>query len=240
MSQIWLFFAPGVGGDGLANLLEHCHGTQRIDNYTLHGQPGIWRIHRIVDGEVKFWAPTVDTNGCFRSPKRPFRVDSNMLNAIYQSAVHLDKQIFVTSHDMNLGCLESSDLLDVFCKNQIKILLDCQDHHRAYINRKKKNLQEFPSSHLWDKTLQKADGRNIYPKLVVSKFDYVIYIEQIQSNFDYFKNFLNEFNLSIDETYYQQYIGLINGDLGQFKTTAPRYNSYIDDCTVKYYQTDTV
>ena len=43
--QVWLFFEPGTGGDGLANLLERSSGSVPID-----GETGFWRVHRIVDG----------------------------------------------------------------------------------------------------------------------------------------------------------------------------------------------
>lgn len=241
MPQVWLFFVPGAGGDGIANLFEHCHGVRKIDDLAPNDQNACWRIHRIVDNQIKFWAPTVDTEFCFRKNVRnPFKLGTNSLAPIYESAVNLGETVIVTSHDIDLIGLETSDRQDLFCKDQIKVLLDCRDHHRCYVNRKKKNLQEFPSSHLWDKTLSEVDGFPIYPTIDHSKFDCVLWVEDIQQDFNFTRNFLQQIGLELDRTHYDYYQSLISGEIGWLTTQALRYNSYIDECMVRYYQTDTV
>lgn len=241
MSQIWLFFVPGAGGDGVANLLERCRNVKSIDNYPFDGPTNGWRIQRIVDGGIKFYAPTVDTNACFRKNSRnSFRVENNTLNPIYESAVINHQSIIVTSHDIDLEGLVSSDKKDLFCQGQITVLLECRDHNRCYINQKKKNLQEFPSQHLWIKDTIRIDGKPVYPNIDHTKFDHVIYIEDLQQDFAYLEIFLQQVGLDIDKKYYDQYIKLINGNLSSIRTDAPCYTSYIDDCMVKYYQSDSI
>jgi hypothetical protein len=75
--QIWIYFDPGSGGDGFANLLER---SRTITPFDQNDRP--WRIDRFVDNCPKFWAPTVDTNGCFRTG-RPFNTKDNKLNQNY-------------------------------------------------------------------------------------------------------------------------------------------------------------
>ena len=63
---VWIFFSPGAGGDGLANLLEQSPSVIALDGI----KP--WRIHRYVDGKAKFWAPTLQDTS-----RRTNKVDQN-------------------------------------------------------------------------------------------------------------------------------------------------------------------
>jgi hypothetical protein len=111
--QIWIFFHAGSGGDGLANLLEQACNVVSIDGVKN------WRIHRIVDGKVKFYAPYPDQRGCFRL-KHLERFDhrNNCLVQGYLDAVQQKQHCIVTSHDVTLDYLHSSDCQDIFQQNK--------------------------------------------------------------------------------------------------------------------------
>ena len=46
--QYWIYFYPGVGGDGFVNLLEHCNNFSKFDLVSDE-----WRIHQVVNGRIK-------------------------------------------------------------------------------------------------------------------------------------------------------------------------------------------
>ena len=208
MSQYWIYFSPGSGGDGLANLLERCHGICPIDDHPIDR----WRIHRIVDGQVKFFSAKIDSLGCFRLDM-PFSESNNKLTDRYQSLISENQKIIVTSHDIELKHLEYSEKKDILCKNQIKIVLESRDYYQSYILQLKKNLIEFPVSILRYKIKTRLDGFNILPPIIdLSKFDHRIFIEDIWDSFSYFRDFIKILDLDIDKRHYDQYLRYVNGD----------------------------
>lgn len=193
LMQVWLFFEPGTGGDGLANLLERSSGSVPID-----GETDFWRVHRIVDGEIKFYAPTVDNHGCFRLGQ-PFFSASNRLRKEYISIVNKHHTCVVTSHDTVLKSLAASDCQDILTKDQIKVLVTTKDHVRAR---------------------RSATIKNLLPTLtatVVSvpstEFDYVIDIDSIQVDWLYCKSVCQDIGLVIDQKDFEQYQDLLAGNL---------------------------
>ena len=162
--QIWFFFIPGVGGDGVANLFEQSSDVISFDA-TVEDPIDYWRVHRFVDSSPKFYAPTPDANECFRSRKR-FDQNQNTLHPGYAHCVSTDQHCIVTSHDVQLTDLHASDLKDVFCKNQIKVLLTIDDYRKADINAAIKNLS--PTVKVSNATV---DHKN---------FDFVLDVNRIQ------------------------------------------------------------
>lgn len=191
--QIWLFFQAGVGGDGIANLLERSNNVVPID-----GEAEYWRIHRIVDGSVKFYAPTVDNIGCFRH-NQPFDQSTNQLSIGYLDIVSQNLNCIVTSHDTTLDLLANSHCKDILLKNQIKILLVSDKCQTVHIKAATKNL--LP-------TLFSAVN-SVYCS---ENFDYVLDVDRIQGDWKYLDNFCNEIGIDLPHAEYMQYCDLLTGN----------------------------
>jgi hypothetical protein len=192
--QIWLFFQPGIGGDGIANLLERSSNVTPIDGVTDY-----WRIHRIVDKDIKFYAPTIDEIGCFRH-NQSFKNTNNKLKKEYVDIINQNSNCVVTSHDTTLKWLSTSECLDILLKNQIKVLLtSTRDPLLNVIKATTKNL--LPTLPL----------ENISAPMVYSeKFDYVLDVDLFKTNWDYVKHFCKQVNLNLCKNEYLQYCNLLS------------------------------
>jgi len=212
--QIWIYFEPGAGGDGFANLLER---SRTITTFDQNDRP--WRIHRFVDNCPKFWSPTVDQNKCFRTGQ-PFYTKNNKLNQNYVDHVNCGTSIICTSHDTSLKLLEISDCRDVFFKKQIKVRLQHQDCIDTYKQFAIKNLQNIPAD------LSYAN----MPKLKsidFKKFDYVVNIEKIQTDWNYVSKVCNDLNIELDPAEYQNYLCILAGSTQFDHPGIERYQSSI-------------
>ena len=161
--QIWFFFDAGTGGDGIANLFERSSNVTSID-----GLINYWRVHRIVDKKIKFYAANPDVNGCFRSVEH-FDNKKNQLDPGYVSCVTTNKNCIITSHDVTLTALYNSDCQDIFCKDQIKVLLTLTDQNKSKINAAIKNL------------CAELNGSVTFNTVDHSMFDIVLDVDKIQT-----------------------------------------------------------
>lgn len=191
--QFWIFFQPGTGGDGFANLLEKSPNVHPLDVVDIG-----WRIHRIVDGQIKFHAPTPDTGGCFRSNLRPFSLSNNQLQPLYQNLVLCKKNCVITSHDVTMKQLKASDCQHILCQDQVRILL-VGDTDTANLQAAKKNLQP--------QVLNFGSGKS----LDYTQFDLIVDIRDIQSDWTNFKHFCKNINIECDQQYHDQYLDLLTG-----------------------------
>jgi len=191
--QIWLFFQAGVGGDGVANLLERSTNIMPLD-----GETGYWRIHRIVDGNVKFYAPTVDQIGCFRHNQQ-FNQAINKLDSRYIDIVNQDLNCVVTSHDVDLRLLDASDCQDILCKKQIKVLLTSNHADIDAIKGATKNLSP-----------------TIYSQAEIifcpEKFDYILDVDRIKTDWNYVNTFCKNIGIELEHDQYIQYCDLLKGN----------------------------
>ena len=190
-----VFFQPGVGGDGVANLFERSKNITSID-----GVKDYWRVHRIVDNDIKFYAPTIDDRGCFRQ-KQSFKNANNNLKKEYVDIVNQNRNCVVTSHDVTLESLLASDCLDILLKNQIKVLLtSTRDTLFNIIKATTKNLLPTlpPEDTLKTKT-------TIYPE----KFDYVLDVDLVKTSWEYVENFCKQVNLDLTKDEYLEYRNLL-------------------------------
>ena len=211
--QIWIYFNPGAGGDGFANLLERSRTITPVDQ-----NDRSWRIHRFVDNIPKFWSPTVDQNKCFRTGY-PFKTQTNRLNQKYVDCVNSGADIVCTSHDTSLQLLEQSDFADLFLRNQIKVALDHQDPVTAYKQFAIKNLQNISVDVCYAKTPRFLD---------FNKFDYVVNIEKIQTDWNYVSKVCGDLNIELDQQEYLHYQSILVG------------SSQFDQPGIERYQSSTV
>jgi hypothetical protein len=191
--QIWLFFQAGAGGDGVANLLERSKNVTPLD-----GETGYWRIHRIVDGSVKFYAPTIDKFGCFRH-SQVFDQSVNELDSRYVDIVNQNFNCVVTSHDVSLDLLVNSDCQDILCKNQIKLLLTSNTTDTDAIKSATKNLLPTIYTH-------------VITDYCPDQFDYVLDVDLVKNDWNYVNRFCKDIGLELDYNEYVQYCDLLKGN----------------------------
>jgi hypothetical protein len=234
MRQIWIFFAPGVGGDGLANLLEQC-GDVHI--WAHDSTQPVWRVHRVVDDQVKFWAPAVDQQHCFRNG-RSFELASNQLAEAYVQALSIDKTIVVTSHDILLYNLYRSDCQDLFTRNQIRILLDSRDYRRCLLDLVRKNLMILPAAKLQkdaDHAALHAQFQR-YQQVDRSRYDHVVWAEDLLDSVELLR-FINLLKLDITRDMIDQYRMLRYDQWRRVLApdqNPPRYRSYVESGEIRY------
>lgn len=202
--QVWIYFQPGVGGDGIANLLEKAQTVVSIDS-----NPPVWRLHRYVDGELKFWAPAIDKLHCFRR-NQPFVVSDNVLSHRYVELIKSNQNIVVTSHDIFLKNLRQSDEKHILEFDQVKVLVTTQNPKQAMASNLKKTLEPF--------TLKKLDQEfdwylEQYKKIDHANFDMVIYSDDVQKNTDAIRNLCDKLSWNLDSEYHTNYMDLITGKI---------------------------
>ena len=225
--QLWVFFESGTGGDGLCNLLE-----QSTDCNSL-GAIKQWRPHRYVDGDLKFWMPTPDVKHCFRKPA-PFKQHKNQFYNNYVNLANQDQGfVIIPSHGINLWALEASDCLDILTANQKKVLLLSKDQKAALQRAERSCLREIKPA-----TPEYLDYQ-IKQKINIDKFDSVVYIEDLRSNFDIFDNFCNTLGIVADKNHYDTYLQLIRRELFFVSPGIAYHSSRIDETGIlKYDQVD--
>jgi len=219
--QVWIYFQPGVGGDGIANLLEKSQTVVSIDS-----NPPVWRLHRYVDGELKFWAPAIDQLHCFRRDQ-PFEVSNNSLSYRYMELIRSNQDIVVTSHDVFLKNLRQSNEQHILEFDQVKVLVTTQNPKQAMLSNLKKTLDPLTPKKL-DQALDWYLEQ--YKKIDQANFDIVIYSEDIQKNIDAIANLCSKLSWNLDSEHYTNYIGLITGkiknlDVDQYVSTVTNNGS---------------
>lgn len=217
--QIWIYFQPGAGGDGFANLIEQCKQITKFDD---HCSP--WRIHRFVDNQPKFFAPAIDLNHHFRQhPEGRFSLQNNELVQSYVDCVLQNKNIVCTSHHVELLFSKVHDCQEILTKDLIRVLITCSDTKHSWHLATIKNLSTTAVESILDK-----------PLIVdLNQYDYVLEIDQIHSDWNYVQKFCRDVDLELSESAYRDYQAILAGST-KFDPYAPRYKSSIIDGVLSY------
>lgn len=230
--QIWIYFEPGAGGDGVANLFEHSNNVLTVDHdKCVHASPvkQYWRVDRVVDNRPKFWAPCPDKLHCFRHGNK-FDKNVNLLSDTYIDLVMSDANIIVTSHDCSLRNLEHSDHREIFTKNQVKILLQSTNRYLLLKNAFEKNLKVYSQHSLIN---SRADVQ-----VKLEKFDHVINVDNLLSSWDSVKNFTKSIGLDLSQQFFDEFRSIQTGSIEKnlYSDTTPRYKTIVDCNGIINYQ----
>lgn len=217
--QIWIYFQPGVGGDGFANLLEQSGSVTKYDGFQYQ-----WRIHRRVDNQTKFFAPAIDKNHCFRSTVSKFDNSNNNLHQSYIDCVLNNKTIICTSHDIPMKFFKKHDSQEILTKDLVKVLVTCQDYKSAWIRAAIKGLYTGSVDAIFCEKI----------KVDLSHFDHVLEIEKIQSDWNYVKTFCQTLGLELNESSYQDYQDILAGSTKFDQPGIEIYQSNIVNGIISY------
>lgn len=205
--QIWIYFLPGAGGDGFANLLEHADNVETLDSDI---NLKCWRVHRFVDDQPKFYATPVDNLRCFRND-RPFLAAENHLSPNYVRLVENNTTTICTSHDVTKKYLHSSDSRDILEHNQVSVFLYHDSYRTCVYQAALKNLVP---------RLPPMDYEDYYPirqKINFDQFDFVLNIAHLQSGWNVVNDFCNSVGLNLSEEKFDEYSRLQAGDDSWYK-----------------------
>lgn len=200
--QIWIYFVPGAGGDGFANLLEYADNVEILDS---DQDPKRWRVHRFVDDQPKFYANPVDNIRCFRN-NRPFLTAENQLRPNYVRLVENGIPTICTSHDVTKKNLHNSDCRDILEHKQISVFLYHDSYRNCVYQAALKNLEP---------RLPPDVGDNYYPmriKIDYNQFDFVLNIAHLQSDWNVVNKFCNSVGLNLSKQRFDEYSKLQAGD----------------------------
>lgn len=207
---VWIFFEPGTGGDGFANLLE-----QSLNVVPLDGNKQ-WRIHRYVDSKVKFWAPNLQNNS--------FRV--NTVEKLTKKQIDIansnDQFLIITSHDLTLkNVFQKSVLPD---NKHIKILLTSNNIKEQRVTSQIKNLIEFNSAIINGVSINNVNLLN---------FD--LHLDTIPDDWNNFKNLVDNIGLNLPKEEFDHYKKIVSGEVLYTTPGIEYYKSVIDvDNITKY------
>lgn len=210
--QIWIYFLPGAGGDGLANLLEQAQNVETVDS---DSDPKRWRVHRYVDNQPKFYASYPDSSRCFRN-NRPFLLSDNKLRSNYVRLIENNINTVCTSHDVFKKCLHSSDSRDILERDQVSVFLYHPDYRFSVYQAALKNLEP---------TLPPLNNDVVFPtrhKIDYTQFDFVLDITEIQSDWRVVERFCNEVGIALPLEKYQQYLAFQDGNDSWYNYSAFR------------------
>ena len=211
---IWVGFAGGHGGDGFANLLEHAINARTIDGADQ------WRIHRYVDGKVKFFAPTLQNN-----TTRFNSVD--LLNDIQLEIANSDTEyLIVTSHDTHFQTILSPAVLPD--NKNIKVLVLSENHNMTRYNYLIKTLESFNNADL--PTL----GNN-YRQPVTPQADIVVDIDKVFDSWEYTKQVTQSIGLNLAQEDFDHYKKIVTGEFVSHSPAIECYKSVVGvDNMVRY------
>jgi hypothetical protein len=223
--QIWVFFEDGAGGDSFANLLENADNVEALDDQKS------WRIHRYVDYKPKFWMPCPDQNHCFtnlnksaRDTGYAFYKSSNALSERYVDLVNANKNVVVTSRDLGLNFLLSSDCLEILTCKQIKLLLKKRNSSNIYRDATIKNLLESKVPTHYNPIIHPNE----------SNFDLIIYFEDLL-DWTFVQQLASQLHLDISQDSFLHWQEIIQQKLFYTTPGIEYYQSYIDDQDIYRY-----
>lgn len=220
--QIWIHYLPGAGGDGFCNLLEHTNEVLPLDRALK------WRVHRYVDDQVKFWAPTVDHDGTFRSNKS-FDLSCDLLTDDYKTLVAAGVPIVISSHLGNMSYLNSGQGPWQLHQDRISIWLYSNKRNVQCVDRAMRlNLMEYDINNY----VRFRESAEISPK--ADTYVRAVCIEEIQQDKLQFFNLLDELGLTMDEQWYHEYLA-ISKNAHKITTPGVQYwESYLEGTLLKY------
>jgi hypothetical protein len=174
-----------------------------------------WRLHtregKDYGNTVKFYSPAWSTNKQAHPFRRPDVIVP--LNEIKESYLNIVKQQHNTVIPCHTGVylqqIHSCAYKDIITQNQIKIYLYSLDFDRVNSDLILKTgmLTEADGNPEKNKFHLKSEIQKYYNS---NLFDYQVDIEQVWRNWDYFREFLDKLNLTMDKKYYDKYISLVN------------------------------
>jgi hypothetical protein len=201
--QYWIFYAPGVGGDGFGCMLEHATNIRPADGDLE------WRIH-YYDGKygtlqrpIKFYqARWANDPLPFRYPKLS---DNILLNPVYVDIVSQQQNTVITAHYHYFNLIDQFEYKNIVEKDQVKIHLYSNNSARVHKDLQIKSninvtLERFTKSH---QQQNQRDSANI-------AYDMHIDIEQIWRDWTYTKSCMDHLHIDLPKSVYDHYLTYID------------------------------
>lgn len=206
--QYWIFFSPGVGGDGFVNLLEHANNVEPADGNLY------WRIDQIFSDTIKFYDPK------WTEDPRPFRnlddreLEKNVnLNKHYLELIENNINTVIPAHYFYFDHINDFKWKNIVEKNQIKINLYSLNTERVvkdfFLKHRITNQLDFEGQIFWA-------NKNIHENLNSDKYDCHIDIEKVWTNWNYLEDKLKTLGIELDYNVYKTYLDIKDGKLEKY------------------------
>lgn len=196
--QYWIFYSPGVGGDGFANLLEHAHGMHVVDGSRLR-----WKIdHRITD-VVKFYDSNWSYDGFTPLRKPNLDYSDTVLRETYTNLIDTGLNTVLPTHYVYFDEIDRFPHKNIVEKNQVKINLYSLDFNRVVF--------DYESKLSGSNYLKNVGSVEKHINHELSRTEYAIHIdiEKVWTSWDYLKECLDQLGIILDKKWYDEYITLI-------------------------------
>lgn len=199
--QYWIFYNPGVGGDGFACMLEHA-----INIYPADGVLD-WRIHNYEDGSkdkpVRFFQAHWALDPIpFRYPKLPADV---VLNPVYKELISTEKNTVITAHYVYFDLIAQFEHRGLVEKNQVKIHL--------YSDRPERVRDDLAAKRGIDIPLDQYMTRFhpvISKEFKRSEYAMHINIERAWRDWNYMQDCMTQLNIELPKHVYDHYLTYIS------------------------------
>ena len=198
--QYFIFFAPGVGGDGFTNLLEHAKNIIRADGQY---NPS-WRIDKKFENKTKFYGAKWTLKSPYPFRTNAMSVNNIKLHPVYLNLIKQKKNTLIPVHYVYKEQIKNFPFRDIVETDQVKIHLYSSNIERQVLDCKIKN-QSNQNTNVVTAT------RKLSIELAdTSYYDIHIDIEEVWKNWDYLNEKLKLLNIELDKSYYDEYLNIIN------------------------------
>jgi hypothetical protein len=213
--QYWIYYLPGVGGDGFRNLLEFGSNVELPDD-----EPKSWKCWKHPNGKIQFENRFIaqDRAAIFKntflddgSRLMPEKIE---LKEKYVDLVNAGKNVVLNSHPFDwIHQMPKFKYQDIVLKDQHRILLYSNNKQRIYedaatklwvgISRTTKEEQDRILEWFWN------EHEPITYLAEEMKYNTYIDIERVWTDWDYLDNILKNIGIDLDKKYYDEYLYII-------------------------------
>ena len=201
----WLLYNPGVGGDGIANLLEFADGIEPVDGIRT------WRYDINENGKLKFkmrrW---VEPLNWFRSPWKIKNIEDTELTPWFKERYDKGISMVLPVHHQHYN-----DTMHLFkfkhlftSENTKKICLYSTDTDRVMSDLESK-VPEITSEWIEKHRILAENLNSKFLDLddpIQNEFDVLIDIERVWKDWDYFNEKLQSIGIDLPRQYYEEYL----------------------------------
>ena len=194
--QYWIIYQAGVGGDGFANLLEHCAEVRPADDCLE------WRRHYEINGKTKFYSCA------WANDPKPFRYKDlgfSDPNPVYLKLVQQNEHTVIPVHYFYWTLIDQYPYKNIVTRNQILIHLYSSIPQRAFVDAHQKNKLPIP-----DEIQRERYIDSIKKELERSDYHYHVDIERVWRDWHYLETLLSTWQITLKESIYRKYLEMVH------------------------------
>lgn len=201
--QYWIFYQPGVGGDGFGCMLEHAINVKPADGnleWRIHYYDGVYGI---LQRPIRFYQAQ------WANDPLPFRYhtlsDKVELNPIYVSLLKQQQNTVITAHHDYFNLIDQFEHQSIVEKDQVKIHLYSDNSERVYKDIRVKRGIDTPL-----KRFTKFHQHSNKKELARTDYHMHIDIEKAWRDWGYMQSCMNQLGIDLPKSVYDHYLTYID------------------------------